>query len=74
MQDANEEKQQSIESSIEEAVNTPASGRVDGQSYTSRSIDDLIKADRYLSSKRATKKSRYLGLKFAKIEHGGPLG
>jgi hypothetical protein len=42
-----------IEEKIEEATATPASMSVDGMSKSSRSIPDLIAADKYLKQQEA---------------------
>jgi len=42
-----------IEKLLKKTIESPASGSVDGQSFTSRSVEDIIKADKYLASKKA---------------------
>lgn len=37
---------------IEELIEQPQSVSVDGQSVTTRSVDELIQADQYLASKK----------------------
>lgn len=37
---------------LEEAIEAPVSASGDGRSATDRSIDDIIKADKHLSSKQ----------------------
>lgn len=42
-----------LEDVIESAASDPKTATQDGNSLTSRSIDELIKADKYLAGKRA---------------------
>lgn len=47
------EKRTNLDRILREAVDSPASGSVDGQSFTSHNLRDLIAMDRYLASKQA---------------------
>ena len=51
----------------------PAKASVDGQSVEQHTIREQIEADRYLESKRATRK-RGLGIRLFKIVAGGAGG
>lgn len=50
---------------IKETAASPAEAAVDGQSVKQHSLRDQIEADRYLSSKEASKKG--LGLRMTKV-------
>ena len=58
-----------IEDAIRDAVNEPASASEDGQSATARSIDELIKADKYLAQKAASAKKK-TGIRFGRFIAG----
>ena len=62
-----------IETAIASQAVQPASASADGVSVTNRSIDDLIKADRYAKGEQA-RRSKTLGLRFTKINPPGPVG
>jgi len=55
-----------LSNEIETAAGTPKKHAVDGESTEARSIDELIKADRYLAAKNATAKKKG-GLRFGKL-------
>jgi hypothetical protein len=58
---------------IEDQMQKPAQGSVDGQQVTLRSIDELIAADEYLARKRASAQS-HQGLSFTTIKQPGARG
>jgi hypothetical protein len=62
-----------LSSDIEQAATGPKSHMVDGEMAVARSIDELIKADRYLAAKAAAAKGRG-GIKFSKLVPGGAAG
>lgn len=41
-----------INNALEQAITTPASYEVDGEKITSRSVDDIIKADQYMRKRK----------------------
>jgi len=55
---------------IRKNVSGPKSAEVDGQRVEQHSLDDVIKTDKYLASKKAAK-SRTGGLKLTKMSHSG---
>ena len=61
-----------IEEVLIENASAPKSAEVDGQKVEQHSLKELIEADRYVTSKKATK-SRTSGLKFNKLSHSGAL-
>ena len=61
---------QTIEDAIEQNALGPASVTVPGQTVTVKDIDQLIKADKYLASKRAAANGS-LGVRFGTIVPGG---
>lgn len=58
-----------IEQLLKDVAEAPASGSVDGQSFSNHKINDLIALDRYLATKRAAANGK-TGIKFMKIEGG----
>ena len=58
---------------IETAAGNPAAVTVDGEQVTSRPIQDLIEADRYLAAKRAAGKF-HRGVYLTKVENPGADG
>lgn len=57
-----------LESTIEDAAANPASVSVDGQTVQTRSLSELIEADRYLRSKEAAASGkRPGGIRFTKL-------
>ena len=58
-----------IEDAIRDAVNEPASASEDGHSATARSIDELIRADKYLAQKAVAAK-RKTGIRFGRFVAG----
>ena len=62
---------ESIQTALEKAaIEGIQSATIDGQSATSMSIEDRIKADNYLKS-QAAKSRNHLGLFIRKMEPGG---
>lgn len=59
-----------LEDVIQKNAAGPKSVQIDGQRVEQHSIDDVIKADRYLAAKKAAK-SRTGGLKVSKLSHSG---
>ena len=59
-----------LEQAIADNAAGPAKASVDGQSVEQHAIRDQIEADRYLESKRATRR-RGLGIRLFKIVAGG---
>ena len=55
---------------IVKTASGPKSAEVDGQKVEQHSVSDIIKADSYLASKKASR-SRNNGLKFTKMSHSG---
>ena len=64
------EQPSNLEEVIRKNASGPKSAQVDGQRVEQHSLDDVIKADRYLALKKAAK-SRTGGLKFTKLSHSG---
>ena len=64
------EETQNLETAILKNASGPKSAQIDGQQVEQHSLDDLIKADKYLALKKASK-SRTGGLKFTKLSHSG---
>lgn len=62
-----------LEQTIKHNAAGPAKASVDGQSVEQHALRDQIEADRYLESKRATRK-RGLGIRLFKIVAGGAGG
>jgi len=62
-----------LEQAIADNAAGPANASVDGQSVEQHAIRDQIEADRYLESKRATRR-RGLGIRLFKIVAGGASG
>jgi hypothetical protein len=58
-----------LEDTIRDAAADPASASEDGRSATARSIDELIKADKYLASKAAAS-GRKTGIRYGKFIPG----
>lgn len=61
-----------LEDTIEEVASSPKKITGDNGSVEEHSIDDLIKADRYLASKRA-KAAGGIGVRFLKIKGPGAI-
>lgn len=59
-----------LEQKILENALAPKSAEVDGQKIENHSIADLIEAAKFAAASRAVKSGR-LGLRFAKMVHGG---
>jgi hypothetical protein len=59
-----------LEDQIRRNALGPKSAEVDGQRVEQHSLDDVIKTDKYLASKKAAK-SRMSGLKLTKMSHSG---
>jgi len=59
-----------IQTEIEKAVTTAQSVSVDGISKSSRSISELIAADKHLANKEA-RRSANMGLRFGRFEPPG---
>lgn len=55
-----------LDDTIRQAATSPQSATVDGNTVTSRNLNELLEADRYLANKRAAK-SGGLGLRIQKI-------
>ena len=64
------EQEQNFDEVILKNASGPKSAQVDGQRVEQHSLDDVIKADRYLALKKAAK-SRTNGLMFTKLSHSG---
>jgi hypothetical protein len=64
---------ESLTDRITTAAAEPAAAASDGQSATSRSIDELIKADRHTAAQRAARAPRF-GLGLSRILPGSGLG
>jgi len=64
------EQTDNLDATILKNASGPKSAQVDGQRVEQHSLDDVIKADRYLALKKASK-SRTGGLKFTKLSHSG---
>jgi transposase len=62
-----------LEQAIADNAAGPSKASVDGQSVEQHAIRDQIEADRYLESKRATRR-RGLGIRLFKIVAGGAGG
>lgn len=62
-----------LEQVIADNAAGPAKASVDGQSVEQHALKDQIEADRYLESKRATRR-RGLGIRLFKIVAGGAGG
>jgi len=62
-----------LDAAIETAAGNPKSASGDGVSVTSHSIDELIKADKYLTAKRA-KAGKWGGIKMQKLQPPGAVG
>lgn len=62
-----------LSAQIETAATGPSMVTVDGETVKARSIDEMIKADRYLAAKTAAA-NRKTGIRFAKIVAGGAAG
>ncbi|MCR9218106.1 MAG: hypothetical protein NXI14_13015, partial [bacterium] len=62
-----------LEQAIADNAAGPAKASVDGQSVEQHAIRDQLEADRYLESKRATRR-RGLGIRLFKIVAGGAGG
>lgn len=62
-----------LDQAIADNAAGPAKASVDGQSVEQHAIRDQIEADRYLESKRATRR-RGLGIRLFKIVAGGAGG
>jgi hypothetical protein len=62
-----------IETAIGTAATEPAAATVDGVTMTARSIDEMIKADRYLRAKEAAATTGKTRLKFAKFVPPGTI-
>ena len=58
-----------MEKLIREAAGSLASGSVDGQSFTNRSLKELMELDRYENSKKAQRKGK-IGIRFARVRRG----
>jgi hypothetical protein len=61
-----------LEQAIKDNAAGPAKAVVDGQSVEQHALRDQIEADRYLSSKEATRK-KGLGVKLVKLEPPGAV-
>ncbi len=61
-----------LTTTIEDQIQNPASFSEEGRAESSRSIDDLIKADTYLAGKAARSKRRR-GISFTKMITPGAL-
>lgn len=59
-----------IEEILVEALSNPKSGEVDGQKFEQHSIADIIQGLNYYASSKSSK-SKKLGIRFAKMHHGG---
>ena len=62
-----------LKSAIEEAAAAPESVAADGVVVRGRSIDDLIKADKYLAEQAAAAKP-HRGLRFSRVIPPGARG
>ena len=65
-----ENNQSGLDEAIRRAASGPKSAEADGQRVEQHSLSDLVKADRYLASKEASK-SRGGGIRFRKMIHSG---
>lgn len=65
---ANEEDK-NLEEIAKEILSNPASGSVDGQSFTSHRLTDLIEWDKYQRSKKVSQSNK-LGFKIHKLQGG----
>ncbi|NLE54583.1 MAG: hypothetical protein GX617_06580 [Lentisphaerae bacterium] len=63
-------EERTLEDQIRRNASGPKSAEVDGQRVEQHSLDDVIKTDKYLASKKAAK-SRTGGLKLTKMSHSG---
>lgn len=61
-----------LEDQIREAAAEPAEVSVDGQTFKQRSLSEQIAADRYLESKRATRR-KGLGIALKKLAPPGTV-
>lgn len=59
-----------LDEAIRRTASGPRSAESDGQRVEQHSLQDLVKADRYLASKQAVK-SRGGGLRFRRMVHSG---
>lgn len=62
-----------VEQALIDAAQAPASSSVGAESVTEHSIDDLIKADRYLAQKGAATTTKTSGLRFVKLVPPGAV-
>jgi hypothetical protein len=62
-----------LEQAIAENAAGPAKASVDGQSVEQHAIRDQIEADRYLESKKASRK-RGMGIRFVRLSPPGAEG
>lgn len=58
-----------LENVIREVASSPASGSVDGQSFSNHNLKDLMELDRYLASKKALNNGKS-GIRFTKLSGG----
>ena len=63
-------REDGLEEAIRKAAAGPKSVQVDGQRVEQHSLSDIMGADSYLASKKASK-SRNCGLKFTRMSHSG---
>ena len=63
-------EERTLEDQIRRNASGPKAAEVDGQRVEQHSLDDVIKTDKYLASKKAAK-SRMSGLKLTKMSHSG---
>lgn len=62
-----------LTNTITDAAGGPSMVSVDGETVKARSIDELIKADRYLAAKAAAAAGK-TGIRFSKIVPGSAAG
>lgn len=59
-----------IDKIIEENLSNPLSVSIDGQTVQQQNLKDLIEADKYLASKKASKSNK-IGIRFFRTILGG---
>ena len=63
-----------LKDEIETAATEPREATADGVNVKARTIDEMIKADKYLANQNAKSVSQYGGMRFQKIKPGGTTG
>lgn len=60
-----------IGEALEQAITTPESYEVDGEKITSRSVDDIIKADQYVRRRKKSTRNAFKSLGVNRISTAG---